>query len=282
MKIIVYQKGGLGNQLYQYYLAKYLSKEYNAELICDITFYKFDSFIGNTHREFELNKIFSNIYYRTSIFYFIINYFAQKFMINNFRSFFLTDNNFNSNINNLIKKDTKYLILNGYFQNNRDILKYIEQIFILKTNFLNIYNKIDYKTSLCIHIRKGDYLNLQNIYSNLSSSYYFKGINYLNNKYNLHHTIYIFTDDLNWVNFNILNNNNYSFKIISTKSTIEDFQLLSTFNKVILSNSTFSLWSTYITLEDKIDVIAPKNWYVDDLKNIDFIKNNIPKSFILF
>jgi len=281
MKIIVYHKGGFGNQLYQFALAKYLSSYYDAELICDITYFKVDIFVGNTHRNFELNKIFSNLNVRSSFYTLIFNFLALKYLRNNRSFFYLTDNNFKSNMNLFEFKKVKYLILNGYFQNNNNILKQIDHFIYSKINIFNSNYIIDHKTSLCIHIRKGDYLKYENIYTNLTPSYYFNGIRYLNNKYKINHVIYIFTDNINWVKLNILNNKLYNYKIISTNSTIEDFRLLSTFKKVIISNSTFSLWSTYLTLKDKIDVIAPQKWYVDYSKNIDFIDNNLPKSFIL-
>ena len=280
MKIIIYQKGGLGNQFYQYTFAKYLSNKFKADIIIDITYYKYDSFIGNTHREYELNKIISNIYVRSSFYFLLFNFIAYKLFKNNCKYFFLTDKNFDSNITLSINKNIKFLILNGYFQNNINILKHIDLLLFTKLTF-TLNQNINYTDSLCIHIRKNDYVKLNSIYTNLTSSYFLTGINYLNNKYKIQHTIYIFTDDLTWVKDNILINKLYIFKIISTNSAIIDFQFLSTFNKIILSNSTFSLWSVFISLKDKMDVIAPKNWYVDEYQNSEFLKNNIPESFIL-
>jgi hypothetical protein len=283
MKIVLYQKGGLGNQLYQFALAKYLSYKYNSEIISDITYYKYDKYIGNTHREFCLNYIISNLVVRISFLHLFINFIFFKLLNKNSFFYFITDNNFEltNNINYINNNKFKFLILNGYFQNNKEILNIIESLNFTKLINLSIRNhNINYETSIAIHIRKGDYLKFENIYYNLSSNYYMKAIEYLNKKYNIIHSIYIFTDDFIWVKYNILINKKFIYNILTSNSTIEDFKLLSSFNKVILSNSTFSLWSTYISLNNKLDVITPKNWYVDKFKNIDFIKYNIPKNFI--
>ena len=144
----------------------------------------------------------------------------------------------------------------------------------MSENYFKIKNKIiNNSHSVAMHVRKDDYLIKKNtnIYENITKSYYENSIDYFKN--NLpNNKLYIFSDDTNWVK----NNLNFKDSILISKynlNTIEEFDLLSNFKNIVLSNSTFSLWASLLNNKNNKKIITPKYW---------FKKNNSERTNKLF
>jgi hypothetical protein len=134
-----------------------------------------------------------------------------------------------------------YMMIKHYLLNN-EWRKWILNIF----NPINIKNanQID-KPSIGIHIRVGDYINYQkkNTYFPLYKPEYYLDIikKYPN------HTIYFFTDTgEKFINNHIVPKISNQYKFISNNA-LEDLILLSKCDILILSASTFSFWSGYLS-----------------------------------
>jgi hypothetical protein len=187
-------------------------------------------------------------------------------------------------------KARENIVLNGYYKT----FKYIGEA--LREKMINIvYSNEDimysayykYKDILnyfgdrtkdddmvSLHIRRGDYLSLENYNYNLDMSYYKAALGIVNKK-----NVVIFSDDIEWC---INNFNNYanrddeyniyyvSSKIFSKKelasgaSTAIEFVLMSMFKHNIIANSYFSLWASFISYYKAKIVVAPKRWYSCD------------------
>ena len=83
----------------------------------------------------------------------------------------------------------------GYWQEDNNIEK-------IKDNIIQSVKKCPIKTiedSCSIHVRRGDYISLKDIYHNLDKDYYMKGIERINPS----GPIFIFSDDLNSSSFNL-------------------------------------------------------------------------------
>ena len=183
-KLIITLKGGFGNQLFQIVNGISLSKKFNKKLIIDISsFSKLNSY-KNTKRNYELgilNLKYKKIYY-LAFFYKFYSKFSNKII-------HLKEKNFNFN-KILLDNDKSYLI-DGYWQS----YKYFEKDFSFIFNSLeNIKKKINlnsfYKdllrsNSVCVHIRRGDYItnpNTKQFHGICEIDYYEKAISYIYSK----------------------------------------------------------------------------------------------------
>ena len=168
----------------------------------------------------------------------------------------------------IIKK--KYLYLDGYFQN----LNYIKNSRIKIKYEKNILNEIGDKIKKCnennsvaIHVRRGDYLNLQNLFCVMDKEYYIKSIEIIENKIKNPH-YFIFTDDVEWARENIINLKNAILISELTKEAFEDFYLMTMCSNFIIPNSTFSWWAAELNNNSEKIVVAPKKWYVNQKEEI--------------
>ena len=111
-------------------------------------------------------------------------------------------------------------------------------------------------------MRLGDYKDAKNlkIFSEVSLDYYRNAINTFKKKLNKP-IIILFSDQLNKA-IDILAD--IDDLIPSTKLNIiskNDFQLMSMCDSYIFSNSTFSLWSAYLSQKKNIYYIRPNTWF---------------------
>jgi hypothetical protein len=189
-------------------------------------------------------------------------------------------------------KAREHIVLNGYYKtfkyigdtlrekminivySNEDIMysAYYKYRDIL--NYFGDNTKDDDMVSL--HIRRGDYLSLENYNYNLDMSYYKDALGIVNKK-----NVVIFSDDIEWCinNFNDYANRDgeYNIYYVSSKIFSEEklasgttsvsaieFVLMSMFKHNIIANSYFSLWASFISYYKTKIVVAPKRWYSCD------------------
>ena len=159
--------------------------------------------------------------------------------------------------------------LNGYFQSskyfyNDSIKEEIRNLFRPDQNFLSfVQNKYKYlienkERVIVVHARRTDYLAAAAFHGPLEGSYYHKAVEQMI-KY-IEKPIFLLTSDDNsfWqeIKLNIYQNEHY---ILEEESDIYVFTLLQQFNNVIMSNSTFIWWTTWMA--NAKNVIAPAKWF---------------------
>lgn len=106
------------------------------------------------------------------------------------------------------------------------------------------------KWSVGIHIRRGDYVNNPN-YINYGPEYYYSVIEkYFNDE---RYTFYVCSEDYGYCKEHF---NDDRF-IVQKRNEIEDFIILSSCQKLIITNSTFSWWAAYLS-EAKQVIRPPK------------------------
>ncbi len=140
--------------------------------------------------------------------------------------------------------------IKGYWQKEN-------KIELLRDNIISKVKPCPIKTkkdSCSIHIRRGDYLRLNQIYHNLNKDYFMNSLE----KINPSGIIYIFSDDIHWCKDN-LNIKNAIFS--ENKTEIEDFQLMRSCNHNIICNSTFSWWAAWLNNNHNKKIIQPKLWF---------------------
>ncbi|MGC8823991.1 MAG: alpha-1,2-fucosyltransferase [Bacteroidales bacterium] len=279
--IIVELKGGLGNQLFQCAVGRYLSYMHNTELFLDLSFLQSHQTSSGyfTPRNYELH-IFPNLYAKIidpihiKKYYIKPNNLKEK-IIGKIRrtldglNVIYEANELNSS--NMLKYGHNcYLI--GYWQNE----KYFKPIENLLRNELTpqialspeqqeLLNRVQNTESVAVHIRRGDYLKLTNHYTLLDWDYYWKAIQTLTEIVK-NPFFYFFTEDTQWIK-DMLFNFKYEHMIMPVQTTGIDFMLMSNCKHQIIANSTFSWWAAYLNSNANQKVVAPKKWYVSKEEN---------------
>lgn len=261
--------GGLGNQLFQYSFALFLKKNYkkNNKILLDFNEFRY----VKHHSGFELDKLLK-IQFKSLNF---LSHFKHKY----FKSIlikkrvYFNQKNEDTNILPIVSELENFNYLEGYWQNLElvnHILNDLRESLIVQKKSFNFSFKENF---VAIHIRRGDYLQNQNMYGNICDLNYYKNAIEIFNQMKGTYEFYIFSDDLTWCkeNFNFLKHKTY---IDFNKTVIEDFNLFSNFRNKILSNSTFSWWASILN-PDNLTVICPRIWN----NKIEY-KNFIPENWI--
>ena len=282
--IIVRIEGGHGNQMFQYSFARMIQKINGGRIILDLHTYKKDKLRKYSLDSYRLSR---NVIVKSGMVVSVCIYFMRLYSY----AIYVLAKNFKKDelckINTLIKlglyiqqkpefenfllpTNSKIIYTNGnwmsekYFYLIRDQIKK-EFILSRKLSQINmqLMEKIKKENSVCVHIRRGDYLNSVWADKLLVCDYYYynKAITKIQSLTE-NPVFYIFSntsDDIEWIKANYkfsakvqyVNHNNLDF---------EDLAVMRTCKHFILSNSSYSWWGSYLSENiDKI-VVAPKNW----------------------
>lgn len=288
--IIVKLTGGIGNQMFQYAFAWYLSIKHNTEIKIDL-----QDLSGNievSHEQLWLNVF--NIQLKSAtkgeVFYFkrktlygsttllkIHKYLYKKKLIEQV----------NFDYKKVYEKNaTKNSYLVGFWQSEKFFKNMKEEILRLysfpEPDIANkkITDEISQANSISIHIRRGDYLTNPENFKNhgvCSLEYYKNAVHQIIEKVT-QPFFYIFTDDINWVKkeFHL----DFPYKIVGWNTgdqAYRDMQLMSYCKHNIIANSSFSWWGAWLNKNPEKVVIAPKNWFNERDWNTEDI---IPKEWI--
>lgn len=256
---IVTIKGGLGNQLFQYAYGLKASLIDKKDVIFDTSF-----FTDNTK---DINRPF------------LLN----MFNINPRAKFQKTQT---SKSSKLIKKIISKITGDyGYYQGEQyfieakdEVLKQFTLKYPLGKSAQDIANHMDKKTSVSVHIRRGDYVNnphTNSVHGICNLEYYYRALDHIKSKVKDPH-FFIFSDDIEWAKNN-LNIHNTIFVSNGDISEVEEMILMSMCAHNIIANSTFSWWAAYLNKNNHKTVIAPKQW---TRKSSSDKLNILPKSWI--
>lgn len=149
------------------------------------------------------------------------------------------------------------LNLRGYFQSERyfaDCKDLIAQQFEFVDGLLD--PKWDNIRKDCsIHVRRTDYLKLQNYHP-------FPGIEYYNECIEIMKrggckNFLVFSDDMAWCR----NNFPKDFIFVDGQNEVQDLCLMSRCDNNIIANSSFSWWGAWLNRNKKKVVLAPERWF---------------------
>lgn len=292
--IIIKISGGLGNQLFQYALAKSLEDIKKLKVKIDVSNFKIVS--GVTKRNFCLDKFNITLQTAEAIDFKNIGvpYPLSKNKINKLmfkvQEFFRTkskkkvliehDLNYKKSIFNTI--DNRYICGSWtspkYFYNvKNDLIKEIKPNFKMSNSLKETLIQIKRNNSVSIHIRRGDYIKYQHKFEILSLDYYKKAIEIIKNKIK-DPLFFIFSDDITYVKENFKNffNKNIIYVSDNKFNDYEELWLMKSCKNNIIANSTFSWWAAWLNQNPNKIIIAPSK-YRSDNKSIDDL---IPESWI--
>ncbi len=269
---IVKINGGLGNQMFQYAIAKAVSMKTNQVFKLDISAYE-------TYKLFDYRLNIFNIDEKIATKKDIQYFKGQNNLLNKILlKLKLKKKIYNEKERTIYDNkvfDKENIYLDGYWQNEKyfvDIRDEILRDFSLKkTTIVNVDNyleKIHNTNSISIHVRRGDYSKHPEI-GILDISYYEKAVEYISRRVE-NPIYYIFSNDIKWCqeNFKFIENKIF---INSTKTEIEDMVLMKNCKHNIVANSSFSWWSAWLNENDNKIVIAPKKWMAINPNNYKWI-----------
>lgn len=160
-----------------------------------------------------------------------------------------------------------------YFNDIVDILKY-EFSADVNLNDDDLKNIIDTNNTTCVSVRAGDFLSdkFKNNYYVCKPNYYVKSVNYIKNKCDS--IFVIFSDDIEWVKKNISFPNDVKCVYEEKKYNLyEKIYLMTHCDNYILSNSSFSFWTQFLSYNNDKTVVAPSKW-TNNNQVIDIYQNN--------
>lgn len=266
--------GGFGNQLFQYSLYDHLN-DINHNALLDYSYYVLSNSVFEEMKavipldnktlidlsrkpvywlNFKYSMIKHFYSFLTNIYY-IEKIFNQQYNINQIRKII------NKNI-------YRNLTIEGYFQGTNfisdslraNILSRGKSSLVDPVN-LKLISVIDsFSNSVSLHVRRGDYLNGDQLRV-MSLDYYIEAIEIVKSLKN-RIKVFIFSDDISWCKVNFGMSPDYVFVEVNSGSlSYKDLFLMASCKDNIISASTFSWWAAYLNNNPNKIVVAPKFWY---------------------
>lgn len=155
-----------------------------------------------------------------------------------------------------------------YFDNVKDKIRldYTFKKNIMEISLKYFYN-LNIKNPVCIHVRRGDLnVNFSN-HPTLGIDYYKRAINLLGNKRNY----LIISDDINWCKKYFVDNNYYFVDHTPDNIYNAHFDMCvgSLCSDFIISNSTFSWWTSWLSKNLNKKICMPTNWFHGSNKKLN-------------
>ena len=273
--LIVKFNGGLGNQMFQYAFGRAVEQKTGIKTIFDMSFFK-----KNYCRPFELG-IFNTSDkgvegvedFWTKLKIEFIWKFRKKLAGKKFLGTFIYSEPCFEYDANVFKVEAGSYI-EGFFQSEKyfkdvedDLRKDFEFKVLPDAENQELIEKIQSTNSVSLHIRRGDYVQkkrYQDVYATCSLDYYKRGVEVIAQKHE-NPTLFIFSDDIEWVkeNLKLPYESVYVSHNTGAKS-YEDLRLMSLCSHNVIANSSFSWWGAWLNNNKEKIVIGPQKWFNDE------------------
>lgn len=251
--ICVKLKGGLGNQLFQYAVARALAYK-TGSVIIDTTHYENDysaRMIGLSYFKIKASVLPKN---------FIAKIFKNGSRLNLFLSALglfssIKEEVFTVNTN-IVNRLGFLTHIEGYWQSS-DYFEYLRPILLKELEpkhvpFLPAF--IDSRT-IAVHVRRTDYLK-DDRYGFIGTEYYARAIQYFSKK--IHNAKFvIFSDDIKWCKSYFKGQNILFFDVPEWEEDHLQLYLMAQCPYQIIANSSFSWWSAWLNQHPEKIIVRP-------------------------
>jgi hypothetical protein len=287
--IVVFLRGGLGNQMFQYAAARALAKKYGAEVRFDTTFlndrfprgkvafYHFDLDIFGIAPRFTLLSVISQAAPIPGVWLGIDLALMKARDAFGIRKIFkeLSSGEFASSaFDPAMLTAGGNVLLWGYWQSEKyfegvkdDIRKEFRFATALTGEAARIAEEIKRTNSVSLHVRRGDYAAIKSVVKIMGETnlpYYAAAVAHIGERVKDPH-FFIVSNDPAWCRENI--------KIPFATTYLDDasagpknayhLELMSLCKHNIIANSTYSWWAAWLNANPEKIVIAPKKWFND-------------------
>lgn len=281
--IILFLRDGLGNQMFQYAFVRNLQIKSGAKLKIDINNFKTDRWGRNCSLQY-LN-VSNDIFMKPSIGRIFRKFFNLKYKILKGNPKF----DLSTKDHGIIIKDDFVCVLSAYYDNEFKIannkIVMIEGCFQLEKLFeenkeiilkelrvkraptqqnIEMIEKIKSTNSVCVHVRRGDYLH--NSWASALNicdyNYFIKGMEHISSRVE-NPVFYVFSnssEDIQWIKDNY-DFSKYNVEYVDLNNPdYEELRLMYNCKHFVISNSSFSWWAQYLGEFEKKIVVAPSVW----------------------
>lgn len=272
-------EGGLGNQMFQYAIARSLSIKLDCPLKLDTSWfidqldrkYALDEFSFSCEIVLETEKPPSKI----------------KNKLDRIRGRFLKpkkmgvplflEKKFQVNDDFFNIKEPVYL--QGYWQSElyfKEIESQIRKDFCLENQLTEdrqkIATEIQAENSISVHVRRGDYItnpSANKHHGTCPADWYHSMMQKMAEQKKAP-VFFIFSDDPEWAKSNLPNHWPCHFiQPSSDGKDQQDMALMSACNHHIIANSSFSWWGAWLNPNEDKTVFAPKKWFANKSLNVE-------------
>jgi hypothetical protein len=144
----------------------------------------------------------------------------------------------------------------GYFQSSMYFNDYKDELRILLQP--PVIRSDDMSGWIGVHVRRGDYLAAADYHMTTDAEYFKRARAEITRRIGKRAVVWI-TDDSEWV----YKNTYEDADCVMSSYHIDDFKQLSQFKHIIMSNSTFSWWATWLNPNNYVDriICCPDKWF---------------------
>jgi hypothetical protein len=284
MNIIAQLQGGLGNQLFQYAVARSLALLHQASLLLDQSWFA-RTYDGVTPRDPLLSLLQTKgsfITYEPPILRpKRIHRIAQRLLpINPYVYLERTPYRYDPSLKQVSLFRNQNLYLMGYWQSYR----YFESIRStlqseispkapLDPHYQGYLEQIQQGNAALVHVRRGDYVHLAGaakVHGFLGLDYYQRGMDLLL-AHNPKTRFFVFSDDLSWAQANLPHQGNITFILSLERSdaVIQELELMTHCDRFLIANSSLSWWAAWLASHSNQMVICPSRWTTDTMMTWD-------------
>jgi hypothetical protein len=265
-KIYIEVRSGLGNQLFQFAFGYALAQEFNKELVLIPSYfdggwkYLLKKTLGRETRLFRLSLIIKDK--------FSLDINSRTLKQQHSEMIVLREEEADIQKIKILASGDQDIYLQGYWQNpvfftsyKKELSGIIQPSFKLSEICKETLNRIDSKF-VAIHVRRGDFLTNKS-FGACTINYYVEAIHRINSLVD-NPIFVIFTNNKAWVKEHFPKDISYFiYSNDNEKNTdIEEMYLMTKFNSLIISNSTFSWWAAYLNNTQDKHIICPASWFL--------------------
>ncbi|SFL68869.1 alpha-1,2-fucosyltransferase [Pelosinus propionicus] len=252
--VIVRLLGGLGNQLFQYAMARRIAYEHQVPIKLDVSSY--DIYKLRTYRlhHFNIMENFASVKE--------INDLIEAGKIAKERQFCFDEQMMH--LPGDIYLDG-YWQCEKYFENVSNLIRHEFQLkAALSDQDEELIKKIRNVQSISIHVRRGDYVFDEynhHIHGTCSLEYYHFCIEQLAAAFDKPN-FFVFSDDKQWVQDHI--KVKYPITFVTHNDIDKEYAdlfLMSNCKHHIIANSSFSWWAAWLCTYDKKKILSPAKWF---------------------
>jgi hypothetical protein len=249
--IITALNGGMGNQMFQYALGRHLSIRRNDTLFLSTLFFS----SAMSKRRYGLDHF--NVKGTVSNDVEAIRHSALLWTVRQ------VDFRFHSSI---FDTSVPNLMIDGFWQSEKyfsDVSDIIRADFAFKAPLPQQYSALvasmEAESSVCLHVRRDDYLDRGDNKGFIGNEYYRRSCEYIASQIDNPH-FYIFSDEIDWCRENL--HIPYKRTLIQPESSaVDHLQLMTRCKYFVIANSTFSWWGAWLGRCPTKLVVAPRRWF---------------------
>ena len=252
MKIVNF-RSGLGNQIFFYLYSRYLMVKYPDQNVYG--YYNCNNL--KNHNGLEVQRVFDIKLPKQTFFSKTVALFCRKLNGLGLKFLKCTDDFYSESA----------LFFDGWWQDKKFFLDNLKDLryrnFNLDTVNFELLNEINNSNSVCLHVRRGDYIAPEHVaqYGGICTlDYYKQGIQIIQNK--IHDAkFFVFSNDIDWVKENLSVPNSFFVNNNTGKNSYLDMFLMSHCKAAVIANSSFSYWGAMLNVNSNPIVVYPAKWF---------------------